>query len=127
MFNMPLKTCLLGLTVISLAVTAWAQPPFTGQSTSRPTLSPYLGFGGNTGFNTDLSNYFTIVLPQIRAQQELQRQQGQISQLQRQQSITPYAGSRSPGPIQSPTIRSTGHTTFFNNYSHYYTIQQGRR
>jgi hypothetical protein len=119
---------LLGLVLLIFASTAKAQPPFTGQTAGGPIISPYLGLtnGGFAG-GGDVSNYFTLVLPQIRAQQEFQRQQGQISQLQNQQKLAPFAGNRAGSPIQSPQIRSTGHPTFFNNYSHYYTLQPGRR
>jgi hypothetical protein len=128
MFKLLLKRCLLLLLLLIITGQAEAQPPFTGQLAPQPVISPYLGLSGGGLGNFDNSNYFTIVLPQIRAQQELQRQQGQISQLQRtQQRQTPFAGNRAGSPIQSPQIRNTGHTTFFNNYSHYYNLTPGRR
>jgi len=127
MIRLAFKSSLIGIVLLILATTVEAQPPFTGQSAPGPILSPYLGLTGGGLGNSDVSNYFTLVLPQIRAQQELQRQQGQISQIQNQQKLAPYAGTRAGSPIQSPQIRSTGHTTFFNNYSHFYTLQPGRR
>ncbi len=127
MIKLLVKCSFVGMILLILVTSAEAQPPFTGQSAPSPILSPYLGLTGGGLGNADVSNYFTLVLPQIRAQQELQRQQGQISQLQNQQKLAPYAGTRAGSPIQSPQIRSTGHTTFFNNYSHFYTLQPGRR
>jgi hypothetical protein len=126
LINYLLKSCLLGLTLLLLTTPAVAQPPFTGQTAGGPVISPYLGLVGND-FNSGVSNYFTLVLPQIQAQQALQRQQGQIGQLQRQERANVLAGNRASNPIQSPQIRSTGHPTSFNNFSHYYAIQPGRR
>jgi hypothetical protein len=114
------KICLLGF-FLCFPLAIQAQPPFSGQSSAGPIVSPYLGLANNGNGNADVSNYFTIVLPQIRAQQEFQRQQRQISQLQTQQRATPLAGTRGGSPIQTPQIRSTGHQSFFNAYSHYYT------
>jgi len=119
-------SCFIGLAFLLLATPAVAQPPFTGQTAGGPVVSPYLGLVGND-FNSGVSNYFTLVLPQIQAQQALQRQQNQIGQLQRQERATTLAGNRATNPIQSPQIRSTGHPTSFNNYSHFYTIPPGRR
>lgn len=102
--------------------------PFAGQSVPGPVVSPYLNL--NNVSNNGISDYFTLVLPQLQQQQQqqaLQRQQNQIGQLQQQQRASTLAGNRGGNPIQSPQIRSTGHPTSFNNFSHYYSIQQGRR
>ena len=115
------------LFALQLTSPLFAQP-FAGQSAGSPLISPYLNLNSN---NTNgVSNYFTLVLPQIQQQQQqqaLQRQQSQISQLQRQERPTALAGNRAGNPIQTQLIRSTGHPTTFNNYSHYYDIRTGRR
>ena len=112
--------------LLLLATPAIAQPPFSGQTAGGPIVSPYLGLVSDQNFG-GVSNYFTLVLPQIQAQQALQRQQTQIGQLQRQTRATALAGNRGGSPIQSPQIRSTGHQTTFNNYSHFLPPPQGRR
>lgn len=114
---------LLAIVLLLWMSPAWAQPPFTGQYTPGPVISPYLGLV-NDG---SVSNYFTLFLPQIQAQQALRQQQGQIGQLQRQERANAQAGNRATNPIQSPQIRSTGHPTSFNNFSHFYQVPQGRR
>lgn len=120
------KKFALGLLFWGFAQVAYAQP-FAGQST-RPVLSPYLGLSGNgIGFD-GISNYFTIVQPQIQAQEALQRQQSQIGSLQRQaRAAAATASNRNPNPIQQQQIRGTGHGSTFNSYSHFYTIREGRR
>lgn len=122
-----MKVSYFGFSFLLLATMAVAQPPFTGQTAGGPVVSPYLGLVSGDVSGRGVSNYFTLVLPQIQAQQALQRQQGQIGQLQRQERATSLAANRGSTPIQSPQIRSTGHPTAFNNFSHYYSIQPGRR
>ncbi len=127
MNNYCFKSCLFALALLLFATSAFAQPPFTGQTTARPVVSPYLNLVNIAPGNNGVSNYFTQVLPQIQQQQDLQRQQSQIGLLQQQNRATELAGSRAKNPIQAPQIRSTGHPTSFNNYSHYYTFQSSRR
>jgi hypothetical protein len=119
--------CFIGLeSVISPALFA---QPFAGQSAGGPVVSPYLNLTTNN--SNGVSNYFTLVLPQIQQQQQqqtIQRQQSQIGQLQRQErAAASFAGNRGSNPIQTPQIRSTGHVTTFNNYSHYYFYTPVRR
>lgn len=125
MINILIKSSFFALALL-LAPVAFAQP-FAGQTAGGPVISPYLGLVNNDFNSGGVSNYFTLVLPQIQAQQALQRQQAQIGQLQRQDRANALAGNRGIRPIQSPQIRSTGHPTSFNNYSHYYALQPGRR
>jgi hypothetical protein len=119
MNHLVLKSCFLGSALLLFSGTAFAQPPFTGQTAGGPIISPYLGLVNNNNINNGVSSYFTLVLPQIQAQQALQRQQTQIGQLQRQTRATALAGTRGGTPIASPQIRATGHTTSFNNFSHF--------
>ena len=114
------------LFAMQFSLPVFAQP-FAGQSVGGPIVSPYLNL--NNVNTNGVSDYFTLVLPQLQQQQQqqaLQRQQYQIGQLQRAQAQT-LAGTRGGNPIQAPQIRSTGHTTSFNNYSHYYSLSPGRR
>lgn len=114
------------LFALQFTLPAFAQP-FAGQTAGGPIVSPYLNLTNNN--SNGVSDYFTLVLPQLQQQQQqqaLQRQQFQIGQLQRAQAQT-LAGTRGGNPIQAPQIRSTGHPTTFNNYSHYYSILPGRR
>lgn len=111
--------------LIGLAAWCWfaaaapvtAQPPFANSGPTAPRLSPYLNLlNQNT---PGVSNYFTLVKPQLDAQRQFRSQQQQISQLQR---------SRNTGisPRGSNDIRATGHDTTYMNYSHYYQFP-GRR
>jgi hypothetical protein len=82
----------------------------------RPAVSPYLNMVDN-GFNfSGVSNYQTLVRPLIEQQESAGLQGQAIRQLQRQvtNASSPYAARGARG------VRSTGHSTRFMNYSHYY-------
>lgn len=80
---------------------------------NRPTVSPYLNL-----LNGGPGNYQSFVRPFAQNQQQLRQQQNQIGGLQRglnqvQQSLqAPTSGDGS--------LRPTGHTSQYMNYSHYY-------
>jgi hypothetical protein len=98
---------------------AKAQLPFSDPSGIRPSVSPYLNLLRNTGGG--VSNYHTLVRPQIQARETLVRQQAQINQIQRQ------AQRGLPGgvPVRgSQEIRGTGHETAYMNYLHYYPVRR---
>jgi hypothetical protein len=98
---------------------ALAQLPFSDVSTIRPAVSPYLNLLRNTGGG--VSNYHTLVRPQIQARETVLRQQAQINQIQRQ------AQRGQPGgvPVRgSQEIRGTGHETAYMNYLHYYPARR---
>lgn len=80
----------------------------------RPAVSPYMNLmrrEGSTG-----TNYETLVVPQLKAQQAAMAQQRQIQQLQR--DIGQVSASQ-----QNPNApMTTGHRTFFGNYSHFYSM-----
>jgi hypothetical protein len=94
---------------------AEAQLPFSDISAIRPSVSPYLNLLRSTGGG--VSNYHSLVRPQIQARETMLRQQAQINQVQRQ------AQRGQPGgvPVRgSQEIRGTGHETAYMNYLHYY-------
>jgi hypothetical protein len=98
---------------------ALAQLPFSDISAIRPTVSPYLNLLRNT--SGGISNYHTLVRPQIQARETMLRQQAQINQVQRQ------AQRGQPGgvPVRgSQEIRGTGHETAYLNYLHYYPARR---
>lgn len=104
----------LGLLLTGASETQ-AQLPFSNLPPPRPTVSPYLNLLGQQ--SPGVSNYFTLVRPQIDQRNEQLRQQREIQQLQRQ-SLTQRTGGV---PVSgSREIRGTGHESVFMNYSHYY-------
>jgi hypothetical protein len=109
-------TVVFGAAVIILSAgDAKAQLPFSNSVPLRPAVSPYLNLLNTNSSGT--SNYFTQVLPQVRAREELIRQQSQINQIQRQVQ----RGQAGGVPIRgSQEIRGTGHETFFLNHSHFF-------
>jgi hypothetical protein len=96
-----------------------AQPPFSNLPPSRPVVSPYLQLLNQQ--TPGVSNYFTLVKPQIEARRELVQQQYQIDRLAHQVNRQRPAGL----PVQgSKEIRGTGHETVYMNYLHYYPIRR---
>jgi hypothetical protein len=106
------------LTVAGVAATeaqGQGQPPFSNLPPSRPTVSPYLQLLNQE--TPGISNYFTLVRPQIEARRELTRQQLEIDRLQHQVNRARPAGL----PVQgSKEIRGTGHETVFMNTLHFF-------
>ncbi len=79
-----------------------------------PTVSPYLNLIQNNQFGA--TNYQSLVKPLIEQGNAINRQGRNLNNLQQQV----YSRPQGAGGFQS-----TGHATFFMNYSHYYP-QQGR-
>jgi len=77
---------------------------------SRPTVSPYLNLVNNNDPN--LTNYQSLVRPQVNQQRVNSQQASQINRLEAKPPSSGNAGSES--------LRSTGHQATWNNYSHYY-------
>jgi len=75
-----------------------------------PTVSPYLNLLNNNN-NIGLPAYQTLVKPLVEQQNAIQRQGNSIQRLQQQ--VGP-GGTRGGGG-------TTGHMTYFMNYSHYYS------
>jgi hypothetical protein len=115
---------ILGLCIVGQAMApaaAEAQLPFSDINTGvlRPSVSPYLNLTNSN--NRNISNYFTLVRPQIQAREALMRQQAQISQVQRQAQ----RGQAGGVPVRgSQEIRGTGHETAYMNYLHYYPARR---
>jgi hypothetical protein len=76
---------------------------------TRPTVSPYLNLTrqGNTALN-----YYNLVRPEFEFRNAYQSLQQQVRQ---NQTTIEEAGG----------VPTTGHTTNFQNYSHYFGGQQG--
>jgi hypothetical protein len=118
---MRLSSILFSVAVVAaLSQYAAAQLPFSNSIPLRPAVSPYLNLvTGNP--NVNVSNYLTIVRPQIEAREQLIRQQAQINQVQRQVQ----RGQPGGVPVRgSQEIRGTGHETAFMNYLHYYPARR---
>ena len=78
-----------------------------------PTVSPYLNLLQNNNQLNGMPTYQSLVRPLIDQRSAIQRQGNNLSQLQQQVSSQSYAanaGSRG----------STGHTSYFNNHSHFF-------
>ena len=115
-----MKACVLyviataaGLTCFFDAGEARAQYPFrTGgfsnppPSMTRPTVSPYISLGrGNAGLN-----YFSIVRPTLDFRTQEDRQRQKLRDLDR----------RVEDVDREFNLPKSGHSTYFNTYSHYY-------
>jgi hypothetical protein len=100
-----------GLAIVLTAPRIASAQAYRGSSTDNPngsTVSPYLNLLNNN--NIGLPAYQTQVKPILDSQNAIQRQGNSIQRLQQQ--------------VNSGTTRGgtgTGQTTFFMNYSHYYT------
>lgn len=82
----------------------------------RPTVSPFLNLDRDD--RNGVSNYFTLVRPQLR-QQSINRQQSlRLEGLQRE--VGAIESSVGFNPYGSDQIRSTGHAATFLDTSHYY-------
>ena len=83
----------------------------------RPTVSPYLNLLLPSAQQTGIPLYQSVVRPQLEQRRANTQQRVAIGQLQQQ-----FTGLRAQaGGQQTATgIRSTGHTTRFMNFSHYY-------
>lgn len=109
----------LGMSWVVAPSSIQAQTPFSDMPTLRPSVSPYLNLLRNSGGG--VSNYHTLVRPQIQARESLLRQQAQINQVQRQVQ----RGQPGGVPVRgSQEIRGTGHETAFMNYLHYYPARR---
>jgi hypothetical protein len=95
------------------------QLPFSNAIPNRPAVSPYLNLLNQS--NPGVSNYLTLVRPQLEQREQLIRQQAQIRQIQRQVE----RGQPGGVPVRgSQEIRGTGHETAYRNYLHYYPARR---
>ena len=84
----------------------------------RPTVSPYLNLLRRDGFS-GITNYQTLVRPQIEQREFALIQQAELSRIQQQVSVQEH----SLDIVQqqrAQRVFSTGHTTQFMNLQRYY-------
>jgi len=87
----------------------------------RPTVSPYLNLFRDDGRGA-VSNYQTLVRPQLEQIELMQQQTRQTRSLQRLNRQVQQLQQQAAFPISGSTqIRATGHTTQFMNLSHFYS------
>ncbi|MDA7977598.1 MAG: hypothetical protein MPJ50_02370 [Pirellulales bacterium] len=104
------------LSAVAIACVLGTANSAQAQGVRRPTVSPYLNLLRRDA--TPAENYYNLVRPEKTFRQSLQAQSRQIQQLQRQSTAAPRAQTATtPGVVAIP---STGHTTFYQTYSHYY-------
>lgn len=105
----------VGIASSLLAVEASAQAPARRPvPSSRPTVSPYLNLLNNQ--NPNVTNYQSLVRPQVNQQRVNSQQAASISRLQARPPKSSNAGNEA--------LRSTGHQATWNYYSHFYPKKQ---
>ena len=82
-----------------------------------PTVSPYLNLLNNNNQLNGVPNYQSLVRPLLDQQNAIQRQGSSLQRLQQQ--VNTQGGGSGAG-------RSTGHSTSFMYYSHFYPAPRGR-
>ena len=107
-----LLTSLVAVIVLASADIAMAQ--YTGRADSPygPTTSPYLNLLQNNNQFNPVSTYNTLVKPIVDQNNAINRQGSSLNRLQGQ--VNNGMGAASSGG-------TTGHSSYFMNYSHYYS------
>ena len=101
---------------LAVCVSLHSASPAQAQGVRRPTVSPYLNLLRNDA--TPAENYYNLVRPEFLFRQSLQQQGRQIQKLQRGTTNIPSSQTGvAPGPVAIPV---TGHTTYYQTFSHYY-------
>jgi hypothetical protein len=117
----PLKACYLAccVAVVVLSNADAARAQYTGRADSPygPTTSPYLNLLQNNNQLNTVSAYNTLVKPILDQNASLNRQGTSINRLQNQVNSGAGGGGGGGGGAGG---RSTGHSSYFMNYSHYY-------
>ena len=85
---------------------------------SRPTVSPYLNLVRRDGFG-GVTNYQTLVRPQLEQREFARIQQAEISRV-RQQLAVQQRSIESVQQQRAQRVFSTGHPTRFMNLQQYY-------
>ena len=85
---------------------------------SRPTVSPYLNLVRRDGFG-GVTNYQTLVRPQLEQRELARIQQAEISRV-RQQLAVQQRSIESVQQQRAQRVFSTGHPTRFMNLQQYY-------
>lgn len=83
-----------------------------------PTVSPYLNLLNNNNQLNGMPTYQSLVRPLIDQQSAIQRQGGSLQRLQQQVNTQGAGGGGARG--------STGHSTSFMYYSHFYPAPRHR-
>lgn len=91
--------------------------PFEDMNLARPAVSPYLNLLNSQ--STGITNYQTLVKPQVQQLATARRQGAQINQLQKQVAARPTSGTQG-----SESLRPTGHHSTYQNFSHFYPSLQ---
>ncbi|MGE3809001.1 MAG: hypothetical protein AB7K24_30425 [Gemmataceae bacterium] len=90
---------------------------------TRPAVSPFIGLGGpNAGLN-----YLYNVRPQLEIRSLINRQQGEIQDLENRERRIASKRERKPLSQEHFTLPRTGHRVYFSNYSHYFVPPAGQR
>lgn len=85
---------------------------------NRPTVSPYLNLLRRDGFG-GVTNYQTLVRPQIEQREFAANQQAEITRVQQQLAVQ-QRSLESAQQLRAQRVFSTGHTTRFMNLQQYY-------
>ena len=111
-----LQSMLVALVVLLGAEVAQAQ--YTGRADSPygPTTSPYLNLLQNNNQFNPVSTYNTLVKPIVDQNNAINRQGASLNRLQGQVNSGLPTGTTGRG--------STGHASYFMNYSHFYGRRQ---
>jgi hypothetical protein len=110
---------LLALAIPDVALAQYGYSSGHSDNPNGPTVSPYLNLLQNNNVLGPPTNYQSLVKPLIDQQSAIKRQGSSIQQLQQQIGSGGPTGNLSGG-------RATGHPTFYQNYSHYFTRNGGR-
>ncbi len=94
---------------------------YTGRSDNPngPTVSPYLNLLNNNNQLNGLPTYQSLVRPLVDQRDAIQRQGNSLQNLKQQVNTQGGGGGSGAG-------RSTGHSTSFMYYSHFYPAPRGR-
>ncbi len=116
------------LCLMSLMITvAQAQGPYRPRSRSsalnnltRPTVSPYLNLLRND--DAFIPNYQTLVRPLVEQRNSSLDNRRAIEDLERRPSV-----AATQGVLRAPSLRTTGHTSYFSNTLQYFGGSAGVR
>lgn len=112
-----MRTALFGISfliMLGMARPGAAQPMVPGGGLQRPTVSPYINLARGGNLSNAALNYYGIVRPELRYQQQASQFQQQLAQTNQN------LGSLSSMDSADRTI-ITGRGATFMNYSHYFS------
>lgn len=118
-----------GRLIVAATLVAWLVAPVDaraqgrpagfggGAGAGRPTVSPFLSMGQGGG----AFNYFNIVRPELELRNIINRQAGQLQQLEQRNKELPKTDAAMLKQEEF-TLPRTGHRSYFSNVSHYYGL-----